>query len=489
METLPQELVDRIIYYVNVALQQPQWIPYRNLEDPCPPTLRLASYASTCRTWKEAIEALNFSRITVKDSELETFQTIVTGRRRTYVTELGLAVTGLDGRTRVGEPLEEQSVKNRRFTNSLCKFFQILEAWQDEGVRKPLRLVFPMVYEPPLARLRAMNEIESFVFTYLLTGLSEHLSLPKLSNVTYLNVYGGSGGRLEPSTATTIVSALPNLREIALDFGDESANDKGQSIRMRASFAEAIKNIRLLPRAAASIKYRGYIPFDQGDAGENFVPSHLFHDPLSAALRTFSQDLSSLSVTTSLDSTIFWPSLHESNYTTPHWPFLKDLNVNLSLVSPTGSWYFTGPDPNADDYDSSGEDSGYWQFRGDADPVTFTPFIEAFAKAVGNMPILESFHLESDIMDDEGRTKFSIMYHAPGRDAEPNYDDDEDDNTARRVTYDLTDDAEWRPSHEVREALKNVGRERFGGEVIETFRVGIKPSDVEESDIEESEDQ
>jgi hypothetical protein len=57
------------------------------------------------------------------------------------------------------------------------------------------------------------------------------------------------------------------------------------------------------------------------------------------------------------------------------------------------------------------------------------------------------------------------------------------------VTYDLTDDAEWRPSHEVREALKNVGRERFGGEVIETFRVGIKPSDVEESDIEESEDQ
>jgi hypothetical protein len=41
------------------------------------------------------------------------------------------------------------------------------------------------------------------------------------------------------------------------------------------------------------------------------------------------------------------------------------------------------------------------------------------------------------------------------------------------VTYELMDTALWKPSHEVRETLKNVGRDRFGGQVIETFLVGI----------------
>jgi hypothetical protein len=50
------------------------------------------------------------------------------------------------------------------------------------------------------------------------------------------------------------------------------------------------------------------------------------------------------------------------------------------------------------------------------------------------------------------------------------------------VTYDLTDNAKWRPSHEVREALKNVGREKFGGEVIESFRGGYGHNHIEESE-------
>jgi hypothetical protein len=483
MEDLPQELVDRIIHYVKVALleEQAQWVSI-SWEHQYTPTSRFASYASICRTWKEAVEGVIFSRITVKDDELDAFETIVTGRRRSYVTELSLTVSGLDGQTKAGEPLEEQSAKNQRFTNALCKLFRILKVWEDEGVRKPLRLYFPMVSVAPMDRLRAMASFESFVFTHVLTGLPEHMSLPRLSNVTYLNVYGGSSRRLEPTTASTIAAALPNLREITLEFDDEFPKDKDRRLGMRTSFAEVIKDICLQPRAVASIKSLGYTPDGHREHGGNLVPSHLSYDPYSAGLRIFSQNLSSLSLTTCLDSTIFWPSPHESNAPTPYWPFLKDLYINFSLVSPSGEWYFTGPDYYRED-DFSDDPDLYWEYyRVDPDPVTFSPFIEAFAKAVEKMPILEFFHLTSEVEDVHGEGKFSIKYHAPGRDAELTCDEEEDDKTVRRVTYDLTDNAKWRPSHEVREALKNVGREKFGGEVIESFRGGYGHNHIEESE-------
>jgi hypothetical protein len=37
------------------------------------------------------------------------------------------------------------------------------------------------------------------------------------------------------------------------------------------------------------------------------------------------------------------------------------------------------------------------------------------------------------------------------------------------VIYELTYGAKWRPSYEVREALKGIGREKFGEDVIEEF--------------------
>jgi hypothetical protein len=483
MENLPQELVDRIIRYINAALleEQAQWV-FTSPEHRVTPTSRFASYASICRTWKEAVEGVTFARITVKDDELDAFQTIVAGRRRTYVTELSLTIWGLDGQTKVGEPLEEQSTKNQRFTNALYKLFRILKAWEDQGVRKPLRLYFPMAFVAPVDRIRAMASFESFVFTYVLTGLPQHMSLPKLSNVTYLNIYGGSSRRLEPAIASIIAAALPNLREITLDFDDEFPNDKDRRLRMRTSFAEVIKDICLQPRGVASIKSLGYTPNGHREHGGNLVPSHLSYDPYSAGLRIFSQNLSSLSLTTCLDFTIFWPSPHESNAPHPYWPFLKDLYIKFSLVSPSGEWYFTSPDYATED-DFSEDSDLYWDYyRVDPDPVTFSPFIAAFAKAVEKMPILEFFHLTSEIEDGHGGGKFSIRYHAPGRDAKPTYDEEEDDMTARRVTYDLVDDAELKPSYEVREALKNVGREKFGGEVIETFRGGYGHNHIEESE-------
>lgn len=416
-----------------------------------------------------------FAELTVDSEGLDTFQAIVTDRRRTYVKELCLTVSTPDSSDDVhtytdGE--EELEAINYRYTNALCKLFSILKAWEDGSVRNSLRLEIAWGSNTLTGRPLAQDSIENLRFQSSITGLLKHRMLPRLSNVTYLGYDGGYERRCELKLPTTIAAALPNLIEIAWRVEDVTIEDTADRVRVRNSFAEAIKDVQLQPHATASLHSARFQFSNQRNNGENLIPSHIPYDPFSTSLRIFSQNLSSLRLTNhSLDSTIFWPSPHESNAVNPQWPFLKDLYINFSMLSPSGNWYFTGPDYDEDN-DPFDDPDYYWEhYRIDPDPVTFTPFVNAFAKAVEKMPILEYFHLTSEIQAGQEEGKFSIEYHAPGRDAEPD-DEDEDDVTVRRVTYTLTGAAEWKPSHEVRETLKSVGKVRFGGEVIETFRGG-----------------
>jgi hypothetical protein len=485
MDSLPLELVVEIAH----QLARLEGRPEREFDllglEPKSKSL-FASYATICRKWKEAIERVNFARLAVKSNDLHVFQTIVTGRRRAYVTELSFTVSITHGPDNMGLRLiseEEMLATDERFKNALCELFLILKAWEDEGVRKPMHLILPLKYDRRWDRLRVMDSMKNFNIDFSIIALQEHRALPRLSNVKHLIVEGGYERRYDPTMATTIAAALPYLTEIQLLVDDVSIEDTAWRVRSRISLAEAIQDVRLQPRATADITWAQYIFDDQRGNRENLVPSHMYYDPLSTSMRIFSQNLSSLSLCGAcLDSTIFWPSLHESNAVIPQWPFLKHLYVNFTMPSPSGNWYFTGPDHDEDNdaYDNA---DFYWDhYRQDPDPVTFTPFIDAFAKAVQKMPMLEYFNLTSSIEDNEETGKFNIRYHAPGRRDAALYDGDEGDALdggdegnimVRRVTYELMDTALWKPSHEVRETLKNVGRDRFGGQVIETFLVGI----------------
>jgi hypothetical protein len=478
MENIPQETVDRIIEYVARLEGRSQWTfdgwKHMTKFTRHPHYPHFASYATISRTWKKAVEQVNFAELTIDNEDFGSFQTIVTGKRRTFVKELSLTVSMPDCPDYVryhDESDEEQQAHSKRFTLALCKLFAILKAWEDKGIQTPLRLVIPLENNcPPQNRLhdRKAEWPGRCRYDTSVIKLVQPFLLPTLSNVKYLDAYGYLARKLEPTMATTIAAALPNLVACKWELAQEDTWSLDEKIRNRTAFAHALKHMQLQPRATASIKFQNEKPVTQSDEGEHLVPPGMSYDPLSASLRMFSQSLTSMNLITCLDSTIFWPSDEEINAITPHWPHLKELYIEFSMVSPSGDWYFTGPDYDADNDVFNDPEYYHEYYRTDPDPDTFTPFINAFTKAVKNMPVLEYFKLTSNLEDGVNEGSFDITYYAPGMSAEREYEED-DDITVRRVIYELTYGAKWRPSYEVREALKGIGREKFGEDVIEEF--------------------
>lgn len=138
------------------------------------------------------------------------------------------------------------------------------------------------------------------------------------------------------------------------------------------------------------------------------------------------------------------------------------------MVAPDGSWYFTGPTPQAtppDDDDSDDALPFYRsRFRIHPNRETFDPFLSSFANAVCNMPVLEHFELECELMGDTGR--LHIMYNAPNMKAEWG-DIEVEDEGERRVYYACEIGEVWVPEQDTAEKLRRAGEARFGGEVVE----------------------
>jgi hypothetical protein len=163
------------------------------------------------------------------------------------------------------------------------------------------------------------------------------------------------------------------------------------------------------------------------------------------------------------------------------------------MISTNGDWYFTshqtqhtGDDLEEgsisgcdDDCDATCESSHeFTEYRDEPDPVTFDPFLAAFAKAVQNMPVLEYFMLTSELAPSKG--KFCIWYHAPGRTAKWG-DEDAVDSMYRRVYYACK---AWRPEPMTMAVLGDAGKMKFGGEVIERFLGNLPFTDDLETDKE-----
>lgn len=110
-------------------------------------------------------------------------------------------------------------------------------------------------------------------------------------------------------------------------------------------------------------------------------------DPLSAALRGFSQGLVELDLRATVDETLFWPSSSSTSAEAvsagegrggegggeaaggkeealPSWPRLKRMRVELNIARPDGSYWFRGrrnhrPGDDDDDDDDNTNDRGY----------------------------------------------------------------------------------------------------------------------------------
>jgi hypothetical protein len=517
MDNLPQELINRIVWYAERYPGQDKWYPaieqsFGLTESPS----QFPRLTNLNRLWKEAVETITFRHLGIKSDDLDTLQSIVTGNRRKYLAKISFTVLlpeySYEACAWV-ESRDEQRLNDEAFTKGICDLFAVLKAWEDGGVQNALRLDLNTAASPTDYRMDGLKRDE-LMYDIAIGKCKDILSdrweksrlhylkpdiLPVLSNVQHLKIHGNGSRRLVPRIVPDLAMSLPNLKNVEWEFQDcedQSTNESSESdsnsdssesdsepdnstppkVRSanRVAFADALRKNRFQSRSSAHITFYHEFPRDQRRTCPSIVPSGLTYDPFSSALRTFSQNLTALTLSAHFDSTLFWPSPDEENAVVPTWLHLKTLDVTFNILTPSGDWYFTGPRPADHEHDDiargivgdSEREFSYWNYRVHPDPETFDPFLAAFAKAVAKMPVLEYFMLDSELMGATGR--LHISYHAPGKKAEWG-DEGPEDFGRRRVYYACEVGKVWVPEPDTAEGLRGAGSEKFGGEVIERF--------------------
>lgn len=225
------------------------------------------------------------------------------------------------------------------------------------------------------------------------------------------------------------------------------------------------------------------------------------HDPLSSAIRIFSQGLSRLDLRTIADSTLFWRS--SPSEPEPSWPNLKHLSVEFHPSTPKGTWYFAGPrreginsvgfiikeenypplvENQADEeWDDIWNDEGGRkeniepnEFRVEPIPYVMEPLLESFARALARMPVLREAELfayigwwpREDIEEDYGEKnqpfvpseslhRWGLRYLPACR---------EEGRLKTRLEWQV---GGWRPSESVMRLFRNVSGDGGGEDGLE----------------------
>jgi hypothetical protein len=515
MDDLPQELINRIVWFAERYPGQDKWYPAigQSFKPTWPPS-EFPRLAGLNHRWKEAVEIVTFRHLGIKSNELDSLQSIVTGNRRRYLARISFTAL-LSGYSEEAyahrESRAERHANDEAFTKGVCDLFDVLRIWEDTGVHSALQLDILTAASPNDPRTygdgwnELMDDIAIGARFDILSDRWENSrlqllqpdKLPKLSNVQHLVINGNGSRVFVPSVAPNLAMSLPELKTVEWEFQDctdssdeESDHDSLNSASScetdkdpttsskargdtRLSFANKLRETEFCSLHSAQVIFYHGSPTDQRYTLPSIVPEGLAYDPFSAAFCTFSQRLTTFTLSAHLDSTLFWP--HDQTGIAPHWPHLKSLDVTFDMVTPSGDWYFTGPRPvdHPDDDVESGTVGGvderkysYRDFRIHPDPQTYDPFLAAFAKAVAQMPVLEFFMLTSELLGDTG--KLHISYHAPGIKAGWG-DEGPEDLKRRRIYYACEVGKVWVPEPETAQGLRSAGLQRFGGEAIERY--------------------
>ncbi|KAI1636367.1 hypothetical protein F4809DRAFT_609841 [Biscogniauxia mediterranea] len=281
--------------------------------------------------------------------------------------------------------------------------------------------------------------------------------LPELSWVRKLSVgasggciYGGSDGAYEfPLDLSMLIDLsikLPSIEELSCPYLAErfpySYDDavirhfthpwEGPLRDSRHGLGTAIKE--QLNNLPAGLKLLT-MEFGEGVTGGCMDQSRALpdlvapgsYDPFSSGIRILSENMTDLDLQICADKTLFWPSPDEKGSGVPSWPHLKRLKVRFNIISPSGAWYFQGPrgeglepskfevtqehypplEENETDrfWDDVWDDEGGREenvnpdmFRVVPNDEVMEPFLEAFAKALGNMRAIEDAELSTSLV-------------------------------------------------------------------------------------------
>jgi hypothetical protein len=109
--------------------------------------------------------------------------------------------------------------------------------------------------------------------------------------------------------------------------------------RTRLALAELLEQRTLTHISVARFDCHQERQLDQRISSPSILPPGSLYDPFSASLSVFSQNLTTFVLSAYIDTTLFWPSTHETS-SSPSWPSLKRLKICFNAAAPSGDWYF-----------------------------------------------------------------------------------------------------------------------------------------------------
>lgn len=432
MHQLPQELIDRISSYLS--------------QDSLKNTLLLS------RSFRYPAERYSgaFARFNLNEDTEKKFVSIYSGYRLSYLRNLELDI-------RLPAPIDEDhrddASELRRldesFTKQIMFLFKSLRAVEESAGTQHETGRVRLAISPLWRNIRSDRCLSYHDHLSWRIHLLDPKSLPLLKSVRSLEIGDGWNGRmhmragdlgfkqktvkLDYRVMVDLVTKLPNLEYWGCRFGGEEWSPKveqeaaqyltqdwaGPRRDTRQDFAKALSSARL-PVSLQKIRLDFLHDLQESTDIDHLttqpdLTSPAASDLFSTSLHHLSHHLRRLHLRVVADETLFWPKENCAAF----WPMLESFIVAFHMVSPSGQWYFIGPNGEGrylgaykvtdaaypplettsydEEMNNHIEDEGDWRYRGykntririvPNDPI-LRPFLAAFAKAVSNMRALQ----------------------------------------------------------------------------------------------------
>jgi hypothetical protein len=528
MDKLSQELIDQITSYFDDAFDEDD----------------LKQILTVSKAFQNSVERKMLTQYHLTENNVDSFLRQYTGERICYLLYVQFLPTfpmasGSDRNQDKGcrEKPSELLQKDEIFTRQIGVLFRALKCIEDrvgaERIRGRLRLIISVP-----KRTVKDDDCYHLICVCWRVHLLHPETLPRLSSVHTLefkdggfvfinrgytkpDVRRGTTSKLDLRVLIDIASKLSSLEQLkcSLEAYFDGMHVAKESIRhftqdwagphrdTRHDFARLLDsttlpslkrmNLTLLPGCDRHRDQREILP--------NLILPRQY-DPFSTSLRVLSYQLETMVLQVTADQTLFWPT----DGTAPHWPNLRYLNVFFYAYSPSGEWYFQGPQGEGSDTSPGYEitqahyepmeanatdryhDGIYnityeaadtkTQFRIVPIDKTLRPFLIAFANAANNMPSLRkallwtglefcpgdvySYYKElSTEMSNaawQSDLGWGIAYAKPGEDVDMKGIGHKD--CASRQFWWMTQD--WQPDATLHSLFDKIGRFQHGNEAI-----------------------
>ncbi|KAH6677801.1 hypothetical protein F5X68DRAFT_213208 [Plectosphaerella plurivora] len=511
---LPPEIIDAIIFHA----RHPHDLPEQSI----------ARLAAVSPPWRAAVERRTFRESQLLSTDLPAFAAVFTHTaRRGYLRVIRYRILLPEYPIRRRERYEVQAdrdANNAALTEAMRALFAILAEWErgHDDDMSPLHISLDAVYSltdrcppgvPHVPTAREFCSIPSqrgmrFQYSYL--HLDDDVELPRVRRVTSFCFERPSGRRrqLAPHAFVQIAAALSGLTSLRGSFEDSETAYPALRSMCRRSLADAL-DAWAVPVGLKHLDFRltGALLLNHAWQPAQLPMTDGGGDAISDALRKATlqmPELTSLRLEGVLDASLLWPSQHNAvsladpSLTPPFWQNLTVLQVDFSMTSSSGAWYFRArtaiDQPLPEQASETAMPPGYKSaeprettaiyryitrpkpsgrrpirlFRLVPDEPVLLPLIAAFALACAQTPTLNTAAL-STMLDVELRvgddsapvtSNWGIYFAArghssPWRERLGGLEDLTEDLRVARLTFNTR---QWQPNPEVLDLLRMMPR-------------------------------